>query len=107
MYRAGLRGFVCYDSRGKLVPSSLVLRNDKPKLGDWVEVPMRLDTFPHPLSRTSFNRGFIRYDQKGWIVAGSLKLSRSVPSIGNWYEVPMSISCLMCTTTSTTTEFPN
>ena len=103
MFRIGLKAFVKYDGKGKLVPSSLVLLDKKPDVGTWVEIPMRLSSFTKPLPKTSYNRGFVRYDVRGDVVPGSLKLSRSVPSIGNWLEIDMSLSCHMCTTTTTTT----
>jgi hypothetical protein len=101
MFRSGLKAYICYDNHGKLIPSSLVVVEEKPKNGNWIEMPMRLNSYPHPVFRTFYNRAFIRYDNSYWIIPGSLKISRSIPSIGKWYEVPMSVVC--CTTTTTTT----
>ena len=35
-----LKGFVRYDGGGRVVPTSLVLRKNMPKVGRWVEVPL-------------------------------------------------------------------
>jgi len=37
--RKDLKAFVRYDGSGRVVPSSLILRRKKPKVGKWVEVP--------------------------------------------------------------------
>ena len=34
-----LTAFVRFDGTGRIVPSSLILRRKKPKVGKWVEVP--------------------------------------------------------------------
>ena len=40
--RKDLKGYVRLDGSGFVVPTSLVLRKNKPKLGRWVEVPVNL-----------------------------------------------------------------
>lgn len=37
--KKNLRAFVRIDGSGRVVPSSLVLRKNKPKVGTWVEIP--------------------------------------------------------------------
>lgn len=37
--RKDLKGFVRYDGSGRVVAGSLILRRQKPKVGNWVEVP--------------------------------------------------------------------
>lgn len=37
-----LKGFVRLDANGYVVPTSLLLRKSKPKVGKWVEVPTNL-----------------------------------------------------------------
>jgi hypothetical protein len=37
--RKDLKAFVRYDGSGRVVPSSLILRRKKPKVGNWVEIP--------------------------------------------------------------------
>lgn len=34
-----LRAFVRFDGSGRVVSSSLVLRRNKPKVGNWMEIP--------------------------------------------------------------------
>ena len=34
-----LKAFVRFDGSGRIVPSSLILRRKKPKVGKWVEIP--------------------------------------------------------------------
>lgn len=34
-----LRAFVRFDGTGRIVPSSLILRRKKPKVGKWIEIP--------------------------------------------------------------------
>jgi len=34
-----LKAFVRFDGTGRIVPSSLILRRKKPKVGKWVEIP--------------------------------------------------------------------
>jgi hypothetical protein len=34
-----LKAYVRFDGTGRIVPSSLILRRKKPKVGKWVEVP--------------------------------------------------------------------
>ena len=34
-----LTAFVRFDGTGRIVPSSLILRRKKPKVGNWVEIP--------------------------------------------------------------------
>lgn len=34
-----LKAYVRYDGSGRVVPGSLILRKNKPKVGKWVEVP--------------------------------------------------------------------
>jgi len=34
-----LKAFVRFDGTGRIVPSSLILRRKKPKVGNWVEIP--------------------------------------------------------------------
>jgi len=34
-----LKGFIRFDGSGRVVPSSLILRRKKPKVGKWVEIP--------------------------------------------------------------------
>jgi len=37
--RKDLKAYVRYDGSGRVVSSSLVLRRQKPKVGNWVEIP--------------------------------------------------------------------
>lgn len=37
--RKDLKAYVRYDGSGRVVAGSLVLRRQKPKVGNWVEVP--------------------------------------------------------------------
>ena len=34
-----LKAFVRFDGTGRIVPSSLILRRKKPKVGKWLEIP--------------------------------------------------------------------
>lgn len=34
-----LKAFVRFDGTGRIVPSSLILRRKKPKVGKWIEIP--------------------------------------------------------------------
>lgn len=34
-----LKAFVRFDGTGRIVPSSLILRRKKPKVGNWLEIP--------------------------------------------------------------------
>ncbi len=34
-----LKAYVRFDGTGRIVPSSLILRRKKPKVGNWVEIP--------------------------------------------------------------------
>jgi hypothetical protein len=34
-----LKAFVRFDGSGRIVPSSLILRKNKPKVGKWKEIP--------------------------------------------------------------------
>ena len=34
-----LKAFVRFDGTGRIVPSSLILRRKKPKVGKWMEIP--------------------------------------------------------------------
>lgn len=34
-----LKAYVRFDGSGRIVPSSLILRRKKPKVGKWVEIP--------------------------------------------------------------------
>ena len=34
-----LKAFVRFDGTGRIVPSSLILRRKKPKVGNWYEIP--------------------------------------------------------------------
>ena len=34
-----LKAFIRFDGTGRIVPSSLILRRKKPKVGKWVEIP--------------------------------------------------------------------
>ena len=103
MVRKGLKAFVRYDSRNKIIPGSLVLTQRKPGIGDWVEIDTHISNFSTPISLTTYNRCFIRYDVRGDIIPGSLRISRSVPSIGNWIEIPIT---KQESTTTTTTVIP-
>jgi hypothetical protein len=33
-----LKAFVRYDGSGRIIPSSLILRKNKPKVGNWVQI---------------------------------------------------------------------
>lgn len=37
--KKNLRAFGRYDGSGRLIPSSVVLRKSKPKVGTWIELP--------------------------------------------------------------------
>ena len=103
MTRKGLKAFVRYDGRSKIIAGSLVLTQRKPGMGDWVEIETHISSFSPPISITKHTRCFIRYDGSGDIIPGSLRLSRSIPSIGNWIEIPIT---KQVTTTTTTTVIP-
>jgi len=34
-----LKAYVRFDGTGRIVPSSLILRRKKPKVGNWIEIP--------------------------------------------------------------------
>jgi len=34
-----LKAYVRFDGTGRIVPSSLILRRKKPKVGKWIEIP--------------------------------------------------------------------
>jgi hypothetical protein len=34
-----LKAYVRFDGSGRIVPSSLILRRKKPKVGKWIEIP--------------------------------------------------------------------
>lgn len=34
-----LKAYVRWDGSGRIVPSSLILRKNKPKVGNWTEIP--------------------------------------------------------------------
>lgn len=38
--KKNLKAFVRYAGTGRIVPGSLILRNQMPKVGHWVEVPI-------------------------------------------------------------------
>jgi len=48
-----LKAFVRFDGTGRIVPSSLILRRKKPKVGKWVEIPAYECCNPEPTSTTS------------------------------------------------------
>jgi hypothetical protein len=104
MKNIGLRAYVRYDRKGKIVASSLIFVYSKPENGNWIEVPVYKDSFIKGHSTTKYLRAFIRYDSKMKIVPGSLVLRRTTPKTGNWVEVNTHVECLMCTTTTTTTS---
>jgi Leucine-rich repeat (LRR) protein len=62
-----LKAFVRFDGTGRIVPSSLILRRKKPKVGNWVEIPAYECCNPAPpdvLTRTlcaqiTYSDGFI------------------------------------------------
>jgi hypothetical protein len=37
--KRSLRAFIRFDGSGRVVPGSLVLRRNKPKVGNWKEIP--------------------------------------------------------------------
>lgn len=37
--RKDLKAYVRFDGSGRIVPSSLILRKNKPKVGKWKEIP--------------------------------------------------------------------
>ena len=37
--RKDLKAYVRYDGSGRVVPGSLILRRQKPKVGNWTEIP--------------------------------------------------------------------
>jgi hypothetical protein len=37
--RKDLKAYVRFDGSGRVVPGSLILRRNKPKVGKWVEIP--------------------------------------------------------------------
>jgi hypothetical protein len=51
--RKDLKAFVRYDGSGRVVPSSLVLRRKKPKVGNWVEIPTYLCCEPTTTTTTT------------------------------------------------------
>ena len=106
MSRLQLRAFVRYDKKGIIAPGSLIIGNEMPRRGNWVEIDAYKSSFTNDLAVTKYMRAFVRYDRKGFIVPGSLILSREVPRMGRWSEVSMisAEKCCMPTTTSTTTS---
>lgn len=60
-----LKAFVRFDGTGRIVPSSLILRKRKPKVGKWVEIPAyeccnpttTSTTTLHPITTTTTTSG--------------------------------------------------
>lgn len=50
-----LKAYVRYDGNGRVVPSSIILRRNKPQVGDWVEVLANLCCNPTTTSTTTIN----------------------------------------------------
>lgn len=53
--RKDLKAYVRYDGSGRVVPSSLILRRKKPKVGKWVEVPAYECCAPTPTVTYNFD----------------------------------------------------
>ena len=89
-----MRAFVRYDSKGIIVPSSFVMKTNKPKVGNWVEISSTKSLTGQPLdsSRASkYLRAFVRYNGKNKIVPGSIVVRANVPT-GNWTEITYNLS---------------
>ena len=90
-----MRAFVRYDSKGIIVPTSFVMKTNKPKVGNWVEISSTKSLTGPPLdsSRASkYLRAFVRYNGKNKIVPGSIVVRGQVPQNGNWGEITYSIA---------------
>jgi hypothetical protein len=48
-----LKAYVRFDGTGRIVPSSLILRRKKPKVGKWIEIPAYECCNPTTTSTTS------------------------------------------------------
>ena len=57
-----LKAWVRYDGQNKIVPSSLILRAKKPKVGTWVEIPTDLCCTTTTTTAYSINCTSWRYD---------------------------------------------
>ena len=89
-----MRAFVRYDSKGIIVPTSFVMKTNKPKVGNWVEISSTKSLTGQPLdsSRASkYLRAFVRYNGKNKIVPGSIVVRANVPT-GNWTEITYNLS---------------
>ena len=83
-----MRAFVRYDKKGIIVPSSFVMKRNKPKVGRWLEISTTKSVSGAPTQSSQGNlRAFVRYNGQNKIVSGSIVVRGQVPENGNWVEI--------------------
>lgn len=87
-----MKAFVRYNSKGIIVPSSFVMKKNKPKVGNWLEISSTKSVSGSPAENSQGNlRAFVRYNGQNKIVPGSIVLRGQVPS-GNWSEITYNLA---------------
>jgi hypothetical protein len=97
-----LKGYVRYDTTGKVVNGSAILAKKIPKNGDWQEIGLSICY--NCIVNTGL-RAYANYDRGGRVIPGSNITATSRPRTGRWQEISI-CKCTICdchTTTSTTT----
>ena len=85
---SNMRAFVRYDKKGIIVPSSFVMKKNKPKVGRWLEISTTKSVSGTPTQSSQGNlRAFVRYNSQNKIVPGSIVVRGQVPENGNWVEI--------------------
>ena len=104
-----MRAFVRYDNQGIIVPTSFVMKNTMPKVGQWKEISTSKSVSGFPAQSSQKNlRAFVRYNGKNKVVPGSVVVRGQVPA-GNFSEVTYDLSRPLVpepTTTTSTTDVP-
>lgn len=109
-----LKGYVFYSDAGTIIPSSLILRRDRPRTNvRFLEISGTLCcgigfTPVIPSGKTRL-RAFVKISASGDVVAGSLIIRRSKPkpSQGKWVEIPYDICCSSFSTIPVITSQPD
>jgi hypothetical protein len=87
-----LKGYVRYDTNGKVVNGSAILAKKTPKSGDWQEITAFLCY--NCINNTGL-RAYINYDRGGRIIPGSNITATFKPKIGKWQEISI-CRCIFC-----------
>ena len=106
-----MKAFVRYNSKGIIVPSSFVMKKNKPKVGNWLEISSTKSVSGSPAENSQGNlRAFVRYNGQNKVVPGSIVVRGQVPT-GNFSEVTYDLARPLVprptptTTTTSSTEF--